>query len=197
MQDQSLMESACNVAVETELSSLNELLTAVSELMQGIGQALESEGACAEEAVLRAVAILFADARAVKRNGRASNEQDDDVKYVPRGGLAPWQKRRLAAHIDANLDSELRVDQLARLVRLSPSHFVRTFACSFGDSPHRFIVRRRVERAQSLMLTTSAPLHQIALECGLADQAHLSRIFQRFVGESPGSWRRARATPTA
>jgi transcriptional regulator GlxA family with amidase domain len=195
MQDQSLLQSAGNIAVETESSSVGELLTAAAELMQGIGKALESEGACAEEAIQRAVAILFAGARAAKHKGGASSEQSHHVSHNQRGGLAPWQKRRLATHIDANLDSDLRVDELARLARLSPSHFVRAFSCSFGYSPHRFIVRQRVARAQSLMLTTRAPLQQIALDCGLADQAHLSRIFQRFVGESPGSWRRARAMP--
>jgi hypothetical protein len=120
MQDQSLRESAFSVAVEAELSSVDELLTAVSELMQEIGQALESEGTCAEEAILRAVVILFAGTRTVRRDARASNAQGDEVRYVPRGGLAPWQKPGLAAHIDANLDTELRVDELARLACLSP-----------------------------------------------------------------------------
>jgi transcriptional regulator GlxA family with amidase domain len=55
-------------------------------------------------------------------------------------------------------------------------------------------MRRRVERAQGMMLTTSAPLAQIAAQCGLADQAHFNRIFRRFVGDSPGAWRRARAS---
>jgi AraC-like DNA-binding protein len=52
-----------------------------------------------------------------------------------------------------------------------------------------------VEHAQRLMLATDAPLSQIALDCGLADQAHFSRLFRRFVGESPRSWRRARVSP--
>jgi transcriptional regulator GlxA family with amidase domain len=51
-----------------------------------------------------------------------------------------------------------------------------------------------MEHAQGLMLTTNTTLGQIALECGFADQAHLSRLFQRFVGESPAAWRRARLT---
>jgi AraC-like DNA-binding protein len=54
------------------------------------------------------------------------------------------------------------------------------------------VIRRRVERAQGLMLSTDAPLSAIALDCGLADQAHLSRLFRRIVGESPRAWRRAR-----
>jgi AraC-like DNA-binding protein len=54
-------------------------------------------------------------------------------------------------------------------------------------------MRRRVERAQGLMLSTDPALGQIVLECGLADQAHLCKLFLKIVGESPGMWRRARA----
>jgi AraC family transcriptional regulator len=56
-------------------------------------------------------------------------------------------------------------------------------------------MRRRIERAQGVMLRTSSSLAQIAAECGLADQAHLNKSFRRFVGESPGAWRRARTAP--
>jgi AraC family transcriptional regulator len=54
-------------------------------------------------------------------------------------------------------------------------------------------MRRRIERAQGLMLQTNLSLAQIALDCGLADQAHLNKSFRRFVGQSPGAWRRARS----
>jgi AraC family transcriptional regulator len=109
-----------------------------------------------------------------------------------RGGLAPWQFRRITTSIDANLDGTLRTADLATLVGLCARHFTRAFSESFGYTPHRCVMRRRVERAQRLMLTTAAPLGQIALECGLADQAHFSKLFLRFAGESPASWRRAR-----
>jgi AraC family transcriptional regulator len=107
-------------------------------------------------------------------------------------GLAPWQVRRLRTHIETNLESPLSCDVLASRVGLSVSYFARAFKRSFGCSPHRFLMRRRVERAQYLMLKSGAPLAQISIECGLSDQAHLSRVFRRFTGESPASWRRAR-----
>ena len=84
------------------------------------------------------------------------------------------------------------VDDLAALVELSSFHFCRAFRDSFGDSPHAYVTRRRIERAQGLMLTTDNSLSQVAMDCGLADQAHFNRLFRRFVGESPGAWRRAR-----
>src|SRR5262249_1506686 len=79
---------------------------------------------------------------------------------------------------------------VARITQLSTSHFCRAFKTSFGETPRAYILRRRVERAQELMLTTKEPLSQIALACGLCDQAHFSRVFRRIVGETHNAWRR-------
>jgi AraC family transcriptional regulator len=98
----------------------------------------------------------------------------------------------VTSHIEAHLDRPIRNEDLAALVRLNPSHFGRAFRNSFGEPPHEYLIRRRVERAQGLMLSSDAPLSEIALDCGLADQAHLSRLFRRLVGETPRAWRRAR-----
>jgi AraC-like DNA-binding protein len=86
------------------------------------------------------------------------------------------------------------VDELAGLVPLSVSHFCRAFKETFGDTPHMYIIRLRLELAQSLMLATEDPLSQIALASGLADQAHLTKLFRRVVGETPGAWRRRNLT---
>ncbi|HXK39796.1 MAG TPA: helix-turn-helix transcriptional regulator [Candidatus Paceibacterota bacterium] len=83
------------------------------------------------------------------------------------------------------------------MARLSPCHFSRVFRESFGCSPHGYISRRRVEHAQGLMLSGDAPLSQIALDCGFADQAHFSRTFRSIVGESPRTWRRVRVSQGA
>ena len=109
-----------------------------------------------------------------------------------RGGLAPWQIRKLTTYVEANLDHTITTRCLADIARLSSFHFCRAFRDSFGDSPHGYVIRRRMERAQGLMLTTSASLGQIAADCGLADQAHFNKLFRKFAGVSPGAWRRAR-----
>jgi AraC family transcriptional regulator len=88
------------------------------------------------------------------------------------------------------MESTVRVQDLSEVARLSTSYFSRAFKISTGKSMHEFIVRRRMERAQELMLTTNASLCQIALACGLCDQAHFSRLFRRVVGMSPSVWRR-------
>jgi transcriptional regulator GlxA family with amidase domain len=109
---------------------------------------------------------------------------------LPRGGLAPWQARRVAAYVHDNIGAGLRASELSRLVRLSYSHFNRAFKVSFHQTPTSYIMRQRVSLAQQKMLTTAHSLSQVALECGLCDQAHFSRMFRRVVGQSPRHWRR-------
>jgi AraC family transcriptional regulator len=111
-----------------------------------------------------------------------------------RGGLAPWQKRKVDRYLKQNLDRQVRVNTVAGHVALSVSYFSRAFKKSFGVTPHMHMLRLRLKLAQQLMLTTEEPLSQIALACGLADQAHLSKLFRRLVGDTPGAWRRQNLT---
>jgi AraC family transcriptional regulator len=111
-----------------------------------------------------------------------------------RGGLAPWQKRKVDRYLRENLDRPVRLNTVAEQVALSVSYFSRAFKETFGTTPHMHMLRLRLDRAQQLMLTTEDPLSQIALACGLADQAHLSKLFRRVVGETPSAWRRRNLT---
>ena len=109
-------------------------------------------------------------------------------------GLAPWQKRKVDRYLNEHLGRPLYISEIANQVSLSVSHFCRAFKDSFGTTPHTHIIRLRLELAQQLMLTTEDPLSHIALACGLADQAHLSKLFRRGVGETPAAWRRRNLT---
>jgi len=104
------------------------------------------------------------------------------------------QKRKVDRYLRHNLDRPLRLDEVAEQVPLSVSYFPRAFKESFGTTPHTHMIRLKLELAQQLMLTTEDPLSQIALACGLADQAHLSKLFRRVVGETPNAWRRRNLT---
>ncbi len=117
---------------------------------------------------------------------------DGTGPVAARAVLAPWQARRVVAHIDAHLGQNLRLSDLAAIARLSCSYFSRAFKGSFGKAPHAFIIERRIARAQQAMLAADEPLSQIAIACGFADQAHLSRAFRRLTGRTPHAWRRAR-----
>ncbi len=105
------------------------------------------------------------------------------------GGLAPWQIKRVAEHIESNLCEKLHLDDLAILVKLSTSYFSAAFRRNFGISPHLYIIGRRVELAKQLMAEEGMQLCEIALECGFADQAHLSRLFRRVTNMAPTAYR--------
>jgi AraC family transcriptional regulator len=106
--------------------------------------------------------------------------------------LAPWQVTRVLEFVEANLGNHIGIADLAAQVRLSASYFAHAFRRSAGETPSRYLRRRRIERAQQMMLLTDKPLAEIALDCGLADQTHLTKVFRRIVGMSPGAWRRLR-----
>lgn len=108
------------------------------------------------------------------------------------GGLASWQERRARELIDANLLKEASLQQIARECGLSVSYFSRAFKVSTGLTPHDWLQRRRVSRAKELLLAGNAPLAEIALTCGFADQSHLTRVFARLAGNTPHAWRRFR-----
>jgi AraC-like DNA-binding protein len=107
-----------------------------------------------------------------------------------RGGLAPWQRRKLDRYLVENLARPLRLKRLAELVNLSVSHFNRSFKESHGVAPHRHIIQLRLKLAQSLMQSTKDSLCDIALACGLTDQAHLTKLFRQHIGQTPNAWRR-------
>jgi len=108
-----------------------------------------------------------------------------------RGGLAPWQVRRAKEILCANLDGRVPLKEVAQECRLSVSHFSRAFRCSLGVAPHNWLLTRRVELAKEKLRDDRSTLSDVALACGFADQSHLTRVFTRMVGISPGAWRRA------
>src|SRR5262249_53583493 len=109
-------------------------------------------------------------------------------RRMVRGGLTASQTRQLMAYIDSNIGARILCDELAALVHLSMGHFYRAFRTSFHVSPQSYVMRRRILRAEMLMLSTSEPLASIALNCGLSDQAHFSHAFRRVVGVTPNVW---------
>ena len=152
----------------------------------------------------QAMAFLETDRKAAWRCLRDAStllgpgEQDPgtsapSLNILKPGGLAIWQARRTLAYIEANLGSKMDIDDLANMVDLSGSHFSRAFKHCIGLSPMEYVVVRRIERAKIMISATQAPLAEIALACGFADQAHLNKRFRAIVGTSPGRWRRSNA----
>jgi AraC family transcriptional regulator len=107
-----------------------------------------------------------------------------------KGGLSPWQRRRVVELLQEHLDGGLKLATLAEECRLSVSHFARSFRRSFGTSAHRYLILHRVEIAKILLSETNSSLVEIAAQTGFSDQAALTRTFANVVGVTPGKWRR-------
>ncbi|GLU34099.1 helix-turn-helix domain-containing protein [Trinickia caryophylli] len=107
------------------------------------------------------------------------------------GGLAPAVRRRLREYIDANLARTMTLGELAELACLSEYHFARMFRASFGMPPHTWIASERLERARTLLRTTTLSAEQIAAACGYADASHFAHRFRAALGAAPLAFRRA------
>jgi AraC family transcriptional regulator len=179
-------------ASEAKLKSANHLGIVAEQLMAAAGRVLEGDRESAQARVASAMALLQGEPEShAGRPPAGRSPTGASPATVARGGLAPWQVRRVRDYIEANLASTIRLEDLAHIARLSHSHFCRAFKESIGHPAHAYVMRRRVQHAQALMLNTMESLSQIAAQCGMADQAHFCKLFRRLVGESPNAWRRA------
>jgi AraC family transcriptional regulator len=165
--------------------SLHQLQSAIADISRALNEALRDD---------RTNAVLYL--RRAETFLKPGAQEEISRPTTPGPRLTAWQRRRVLEHMETSLAMPLRNRELAALVDFSEFHFNVAFRNSLGTSPHEFLIRRRIERAQQLMLSTDMPLCEIAAECGLADQAHLSRQFRRIVGETPAAWRRNRLGET-
>ena len=106
----------------------------------------------------------------------------------PPGRLSLARLNGVLEWIEAHLQEPLSLTTLAATAGVDRFWFAKMFHRSTGETPHQYVIRRRVEKARMLMLTTDAPLAEIAFLAGFADQAHLTRHFKRAVGTTPGSY---------
>jgi AraC-like DNA-binding protein len=93
--------------------------------------------------------------------------------------------------MDRSYDKPLDVAALARVALTSEAHFIRTFKETFGETPHRYLQRRRLERAMALLRETQRPVTEICLDVGFASLGTFSRTFTRVVGMTPTAYREA------
>jgi AraC family transcriptional regulator len=114
------------------------------------------------------------------------------VGHLPlpaRKGLSPERLRRVRDYIEAYLDDDLSLTVLADIACLSPYHFSRSFKEATGVGPQRYVMQRRLERAKRLLRQSHRPIAMIAQEAGFADQSHLTQVFHREMGVTPGRFR--------
>jgi AraC family transcriptional regulator len=105
-------------------------------------------------------------------------------------GLSRARVRRLVDYIEQHLGEDLSLEALAAEVSLSPLYLVRAFRSAVGQSPHQYVVARRVEQARRLLTATTLPIAEISLATGFSSQSHLTSWFRRLVGVSPAVYRK-------
>jgi AraC family transcriptional regulator len=104
--------------------------------------------------------------------------------------ISGWRMRRLLEYIEAHLEGDLSLEAMAAEVKVSPLYLARSFKAAIGQSPHQYVLSRRLERAKELLRGTDAPIVEVALSAGFSSQSHLSNWFVRQVGVSPAIYRR-------
>ena len=172
------------------MNSLEDIPAAIPSLIDAAVAAFDADRDTSRRYLLRASALLR-----VKRG--ACVDADSARPSESRSGLLAWQLNRVTDYIEAHLADKITAMNLADLINVSVGRLTRAFKVSVGVPPFHYIGRRRVELACTMMRTTREPLSQLALACGLSDQAHLSRVFRRITGMTPSAWRRAIPTRDA
>ena len=136
---------------------------------------------------------LYAEALSLAVIGWLASNHGERSPVAVRGHqLSVAQRQRVEAYIEAEIAGNLSLEALALEAALSPFHFARLFKKTFGEPPHRYVMRRRLERAAAMLKASpERSIVDTAIECGFASQAHFSDAFRRWKGSSPSRWRLA------
>jgi AraC family transcriptional regulator len=119
--------------------------------------------------------------------------KDHAVRHRPvqlyRGGLGSARLRRIKELVDAKLEDDLSLDEMAQSVGLSTAHFARMFRKSTGETPHQFVLHQRLERAKAMLRAPDARVLDVAVACGFKTQQHFAQVFRDLWGVSPTEYR--------
>lgn len=121
---------------------------------------------------------------------RTHSSRSRPVRILPAKPLAGWKMRRVIEFIEDNLEGDLSLQAMAAEVDISPLYLARAFKAAIGQSPHQYVLTRRIERAKELLRNTDLHVVDVALSSGFSSQSHLAHWFIRQVGVSPALYRR-------
>lgn len=124
-------------------------------------------------------------AHVLRRYGGLAVERDQ-----PKAALAASGRQRAEELIDSQLDGDVSIMALANECGMAATEFVAAFRQSTGLAPHRWLLRRRVERAMELIKSSHLSIEEVAKVVGFANAAHLTRVFREFVSLTPAAWRK-------
>jgi AraC family transcriptional regulator len=107
--------------------------------------------------------------------------------------LRPYHLRRIREYVDAHLATSITLDDLAAVTGLSPYYFARMFKRTTRETPHAFVMRLKVERAERLLCETDWPVARVARASGFVSASHFAAAFRRRKGTTPGEFRAGRS----
>lgn len=176
-------------AVENRFSpnfNLRDNFTERDPLVQHVGLALLNEAQTASpEGRLYADSLVntltlhllknYSDARALSENLT--------------GGLSGYKLRRVEEYINAHLEADLSLAEIAEIADLSQFHFARAFRKSTGLTPQQYLMRQRIERAKEMLAKDDLPIVEISLRAGFKNQSHFTTLFRKFTKLTPKTWR--------
>jgi AraC family transcriptional regulator len=122
---------------------------------------------------------------------RTHSVQSRPTGLPPAPAVSHQRMRQLIEFVEANLDQPLTLDAMAAQVGISPLYLARAFKAAIGQSPHQYVLARRIERAKELLRNTEMPIIDVALSVGFSSQSHLSHWMIRHTGVPPGVYRRS------
>ena len=131
------------------------------------------------DSVEQAIAVALINGHAVGRR----------PVQMHRGGLGSARLRRIRELVDANMDADLSLDEIAQSVELSTAHFARMFRKSTGETPHQFVLRQKIERAKAMLRDRATRVLDVAVACGFKTQQHFAQVFRDVCGVSPTEYR--------
>lgn len=105
------------------------------------------------------------------------------------GGLSGYKLRRVTEYINANLETDLSLAEIAAAADLSQFHFARAFRVSTGSTPQQYLMRQRLERAKELLAKNDLPIIEISLQTGFKNQSHFTTLFRKYTKYTPKLWR--------
>ena len=108
---------------------------------------------------------------------------------IYRGGLGAGRLRRIKELVDAKMEDDLSLDEMAQSVGLSTAHFARMFRKSTGETPHQFVLRQRIDRAKAMLRTPDVRVLDVAVACGFKTQQHFAQVFRDACGTTPTVYR--------
>lgn len=113
---------------------------------------------------------------------------------MPHAQTAPWTMEQVRQFIDGHLDDPFDASGLAVLAGISPSHLVRQFRRAFHETPHKYLTRRRLERAGALLVEGGLPVTEVCYAVGFESLGSFTTLFHAYWGEPPTSFRARRLT---